>query len=701
MSHIRICLLIVTLFVNTALPQSGAASRWLNTPAQMRAQSLARLQEQAPDLFERTRACIQESDRPLIGGSWSRHVDHLASGEALVRQYLYGKGYFRENFGVEVTRGCVEGAATLPPSLPQILRKCGLAEYIMFQPQEKESLFCWQSPDGSTVQVYRLPTPPDSGISHDMLARMRTMAARPDTVRGELCQTMAAVGATAAISKRPSGPLEPLLAMAETFSVFARRCSGVYPQQELSEAWREFLPLQALEHSCGTEQEQTAAQTMHTRSDTLAQRVLRRALRTIGRQADTRPPRPDLLPLLLFNHLNWPRQEPVTINLPAAPEQDLRFFDLAGKPLSCVRQADGSCLVMPPPVPAFGYTTIFYKIAAPERTNPSQRNLILQNRFLRVEVDYRTGHVVSIYDRRLAQELLYGRGNLLQLQQDRNDAITLNKPVSTRIMESNPLRKVMRVHYADGPSRFEQEIILYADLARVDFALRADWRHRNTTLKIAFPVNVNGRTVSDIPFGHSLQPPTGAEVVLQKWLDVSNSRYGVTLLSDRPCGFTVRENQLSLNALRSPQDRAPATYEGEYEMRYALYGHNGDWRQGASPRQAASYQAPLYAWPAEVHPGPLAAEHSFIKMDGQDVLIAACKKSEQDDAIVLRLQELYGGDNRVQIKVSEEMAGLLEMNMVEEKIRELPAAGMDLSLRMLPYEVRTLALYMKKGPNSP
>ena len=88
-------------------------------------------------------------------------------------------------------------------------------------------------------------------------------------------------------------------------------------------------------------------------------------------------------------------------------------------------------------------------------------------------------------------------------------------------------------------------------------------------------------------------------------------------------------------------------------------------------------------------------------MDGQDVLIAACKKSEQDDAIVLRLQELYGGDNRVQIKVSEEMAGLLEMNMVEEKIRELPAAGMDLSLRMLPYEVRTLALYMKKGPNSP
>ncbi len=696
LTHIRIWLLIVTLFVNTALPQNGADSRWLNMKAPECAQPYAWLEERAPDLFERTRAQIRESGRPLIGGTWSRQVDHLASGEVVVRQYLYGKGYFREKFGVEVTTGCVDGAIALPASWPQILTKCGVVDYIFFQPQEKESLFYWQSPDGSTVQVYRSSAEPDSGSRQDVLAHRRTMVARPDTVKGELVQITGAGRSGAEISKRPLVRLEALLAMAETFSVFGRRFSIAYPQHELTKAWREFLLLEAHKNSRGTNLEQAAAQT-----DTLARRVLRRALQAIAGQVDTRSPRPDLLPLLIFNHLNWPRQEPVTIDLPAAPEQDLRFFDLAGKPLSCVRQADGSCLVMPPPVPAFGYTTIFYKIAAPERTNPSQRNLILQNRFLRVEVDYRTGHVVSIYDRRLAQELLYGRGNLLQLQQDRNDTITLNKPVSTRIMESNPLRKVMRVHYADGPSRFEQEIILYADLPRVDFALRADWRHRNTTLKITFPVNVNGRTVSDIPFGHSLHPPTGAEVVLQKWLDVSNSRYGVTLLSDRPCGFTVRENQFSLHALRSPQERTPATYEGEYDMRYALYSHNGDWRQGASPRQAASYQTPLYVMPATIHTGLLPAEHSFINMTGQDVLVTACKKGEQDDALVLRLQELYGGDNRVHIGLSEEMAGLLEMNMVEEKIRELPAAGWDLSLRMLPYEVRTLALYMKKGPNSP
>jgi alpha-mannosidase len=325
-------------------------------------------------------------------------------------------------------------------------------------------------------------------------------------------------------------------------------------------------------------------------------------------------------------------------------------------------------------------------------------------------MDWRTGHVVSIYDRTLAQELLYGHGNLLQLQQDKNNSmtawtirllgarVTLDKPVSTRIVESNALRKVMRVSYVDGPSRFEQDVILYADLPRVDFTLRVDWHHRDTMLKIAFPLNVKGEAVFDIPFGHIQRPQTGREVVSQKWVDLSNDHYGVSLFNDCKYGFDVQERMLRMSALRSPHDPDPKADEGVHEMHYALYSHSGDWRQGQVQHRALSYNTPLYVCSVNSHDGPLPPTRSFITVAGKNVLVTACKKREADDAVILRMQETDGTDERVAVAWNQEIAGLQEVNMVEEKISELPAAASELAFRLLPYEVRTLAIYTKKGP---
>jgi alpha-mannosidase len=735
------------------------------------AQSYAWLEERAPDLFEQVKARVKEGRWEIIGGTWSQPDNNMPAGESLVRQYLYGKSYFKEKFGFDVTVGFMPDTFGHPASLPQILAKCGIRSYIFFRPLEKEKLFYWQSQDGSTVLAYRPPEFYNSNVSaeigrlplqtekqfgirntlrcygvgdhgggpterdvrlakqldqttgyptvqfcssHDYFDRIRPMTTRLDTVRDELNFVYDGCWTSQAMTKWYNRRMEAYLAMAETFSVFAREFGIAYPQNELTEAWRGVLLNQFHDifDGSGIGEIYPDVRAIYARSDTLAQRVLRRAAGAIAEKVDTRSQHPDLHPLLVFNNLNWPRQEPVTIDLAAKPEQCLQFFDLNGQRLSSFRQADGTFTVIPPPVPSFGYTTIFYKIAAPEQTRPSQRNLILQNRFLRVEVDYRSGHVISIYDRRLAQELLYGHANLLQLQEDKNNSmtawtirlqgerVTLNKPVSTRIIESNALRKIMRVSYMYGPSRLEQDIILYADLPRVDFTLRVDWHHRDTMLKIAFPLNIKGDAVFDIPFGHIQRPQTGREVVSQKWVDISNAHYGVTLLNDCKYGFDVQDRMLRMSALRSPHDPDPKADEGSHEMHYALYSHAGDWRQGDVHRQAMSYNTPMYVLAANSHEGPLAPAHSFFNVESQSLLVTACKKREEDDAIILRMQETSGTAVRARIDCSQEIVGLQEVNMMEEKIIDLPAAGPNLSLRLLPYEVRSLALYTKKRPES-
>jgi alpha-mannosidase len=252
----------------------------------------------------------------------------------------------------------------------------------------------------------------------------------------------------------------------------------------------------------------------------------------------------------------------------------------------------------------------------------------------------------------------------------------------------------------NGPSRFDQDIILYADLPRVDFTLRVDWHHRDTMLKIAFPLNVKGEAAFDIPFGHIQRPQSGREVVSQKWVDLSNEHFGVTLLNDSKYGFHVQERMLRLSALRSPHDPDPKADEGAHEMHYALYSHGGDWRHGEVQRQATSYNTPLYVMAVKGHDGPLPPARSFITVAGKNVLVTACKKRETDDAVILRMQETDGTDERARIEWYREIIGLQEVTMVEEKILDMPAAGTNLSPRLLPYEVRTLALYTKKRPDS-
>lgn len=49
----------------------------------------------------------------------------LSSGESIVRQFLHGKNFFRDEFGVDVGNLWLPDAFGYSASLPQILRKAG------------------------------------------------------------------------------------------------------------------------------------------------------------------------------------------------------------------------------------------------------------------------------------------------------------------------------------------------------------------------------------------------------------------------------------------------------------------------------------------------------------------------------------------------------------------------------------------------
>ena len=121
-------------------------------------------------------------------------------------------------------------------------------------------------------------------------------------------------------------------------------------------------------------------------------------------------------------------------------------------------------------------------------------------------------------------------------------------------------------------------------------------------LKVAFPVAVKDEKATyEIPFG-SIERSTGSgdswqkakvEVPAQRWADLSQDDYGVSLLNRAKYGHDIKGGTIRLSLLRSPKWPDPTADRGKHTIEYALYPHAGRWRDAGTFRRGAEYDAPL------------------------------------------------------------------------------------------------------------
>ncbi len=125
------------------------------------------VEENAPEMFEEIKERVKEGRWVIAGGWWIQPDCNIPSGEAFVRQGLYGQRYFKEKFGVMARVGYNVDSFGHNGMLPQILKKSGMDYYVFMRPGEQEkalpyNLFWWESQDGSRIMAYKLPF----GYSH-------------------------------------------------------------------------------------------------------------------------------------------------------------------------------------------------------------------------------------------------------------------------------------------------------------------------------------------------------------------------------------------------------------------------------------------------------------------------------------------------------------------------------------------------------
>ena len=438
-------------------------------------------------------------------------------------------------------------------------------------------------------------------------------------------------------------------------------------------------------------------------------------------------------PVVVFNPLHWTRTDPVTaetsvVGTPAG----LKLADPKGGdvPVQVLeRRERGSTtrfryVFLAREVPSFGYK--LYRAMgtdAPVAENPSLAAApdSLENEFLRVAIDPKTGDLGSVFDKRLGREILAGPANVLQAVADEPEMMSawelgLKETLGTvgetgakiELAERGPVRAVVRITAPFRRSLFVREVTLYAGVPRVDFDLKLDWQERNVMIKAAFPLAVKEASAEfEIPYGSVARPADGTEVPALRWVDLSETAsggWGATLVNDCKYGFDVKDATIRMSVVHGATYPDPEADRGVQSLSYALAAHQGGSREGEAIRRGFEFNNPLLAREAMDHPAAghwsapsssLSAETSFMSVTPGNVILSAFKKESgyYNRAYIIRLYETAGQKTEAKVTLPW-LADAWDADIIERPLKgpALRSEGLDLTVPLAPFEIKTVRL---------
>ena len=741
------------------------------------------LKERYPETYEKIKERVKEGRWEPEGGMWVEADCNLTSGESLVRQFLYGKKFFKDEFGIDSRILWLPDVFGYSGALPQIMKKSGIKYFMTTKLAWNQinkvpyDTMMWRGIDGSEIFTHLITTlgvgqseadffttyngmlHPDAilggwhryqnkDINNDILIAfgygdggggptremLETSKRMEKGIRGipkvrqefagnyfeELEErvegnkslpvwegelyfeyhrgTYTSMGR----NKRSNRRCEQLLMDAELLEVL----TGTSEKEEMDKIWRTVLLNQfhdILPGSSIAEVYEVTKKEYAEIESRLAEMIAEKLNLLMDGGQDK---------ISVFNTLGFDRNDVVSLGDCHAAA----LTDESGKIYPVQETAQGAVAYITD-IPAKGGKTLQLLDTVKEEASRIQiTENGIETPFYRISID-ENGLFTSIYDKECDREVLKAgeKGNLLRMYEDKPmhyDCWDIDMYYSEKYWdaekadkiqwtEEGPVRATLEIQRTISNSVIKQEIHFYADSRRIDFSTWVDWKEHQHLLKVHFPVNIHSDEATfEVQFGNLKRKIHGNtswdearfESCGQKWMDISEGHYGVSLLNDCKYGYSAKDSNIALTLIKSGIDPNKTADQEEHVFTYALYPHKEMWSAAGTVQEAYKLNQPAYATKGELKN----TGKSFISTDKDNIIIETVKPAENGDGMIVRLYDCENSLTKATLTFAEGMLeSVEECNLMEEKEADIEACGNSFTVSVKPYEIKTYRVRLK------
>ncbi|MFD7622751.1 alpha-mannosidase [Streptomyces sp. NPDC059802] len=704
--------------------------------AMSQAQQLDWLREHQPALYARVKEKVAAGQFVPVGGMWVESDTNMPGSEALARQFVHGKRFFLEEFGVETEEVWLPDSFGYSAALPQLVKLSGsrwfLTQKISWNTTNPfpHHSFLWEGLDGTRVFTH---FPPVDTYVAELSGEELAHAEENFRDKGHATRSLVPFG----WGDGGGGPTREMLARAERLADLegSPRVAIERPADFFAAAEAEYdrppvwLGELYLELHRGTYTSQARTKQGNRRSEHLLREAELWAATAAVRTGFPYPHEEldriwknvllhqfhDILP---GSSIAWVHHEAEATYARIAGELEA-VIGAAQRALAGAPEEGGTVVFNAAPHGRAGIAAGGAALA-PQDPEPAveveelDSGFRLDNGLLRVTVDER-GLVVSVVDLAAGRETVAPgcAANLLQVHPDlpnRWDAWDVDafyRNTVTDLTEADVVRRSgdgVEVVRTFGSSRVTQLLTLRPGARRLDIDTEVDWHEQEKFLKAAFPIDVRAdHSTAETQFGH-VQRPTHTntsweaakfEICAHRFLHVGEPGWGAALINDSTYGHdvtrTVREDgstttTVRLSLLRAPRYPDPATDQGVHRLRYALLPGA---TIGDAVREGWGFGLPERRVPGSAEVAPL------VSVDDEAVVVTAVKLADDGSGdVVVRLHEAHGGRASARLTAGFALAGASVTDLLERPLADETAEvdGDAVRLALRPFQIVTLRL---------
>ncbi|MGW6773015.1 alpha-mannosidase [Streptomyces sp. NPDC055037] len=718
--------------------------------AMSQAQQFAWIKEHRPEVYAKVKQAVADGRFVPAGGMWVESDTNMPGSEAMARQFVHGKRFFLDEFGIENDEAWLPDTFGFAAGLPQIIKAAG-SKWLLTQKISWSTIntfphhtFRWEGIDGTRIFTH---FPPVDTYNCSMTGQQIAHAAKNFKEKGVARHSLAPTGwgdgggGTTREMIAKAARLRSLEGSAtvewEAPGAFFAKAEAEYPNPPV---WVGELYLE-LHRATLTSQAKTK------QGNRRSEHLLREAeLWAATAAVRTGAPYPyeqldriwktvllhqfhDILP---GSSIAWVHREAEKTYAAVAAELN-GIVDTAQRALAGDTSGGTTLLFNSAPharggVPAGAAGPVGGSGSA--QLSPREGGgYVLSNGLLEVEIDGR-GLVVSVYDVSAEREAVAPgeAANLLQIHPDfpnqwdawdvdefyRNTVTDLTDlDALTPVEDGDPSAGALpagavgvRVVRGFGSSKVTQLLTLTPGVKRLDIDTEVDWHETEKFLKAAFPLDVHAeRYASETQFGHVYRAThtntsweaAKFEACNHRFVHLEEPGWGVALVNDSTYGHdvtrTVRTSDagttttVRVSLLRAPRFPDPETDQGVHRFRHALAPGASI---GDAVREGYRVNLPERRVPGDAEVAPL------VTVDNDAVVVSAVKLADDGSGdLVVRLYESTGGRARARVGIGFETTGLAVTDLLERPLADVAppeAADGSVQLTLRPFELITLRL---------